>query len=102
MTSSEWTSQADQVEADEGRSDARRITRLVGALIIVALLVAFVLDNSQSVKVGFVFFSSTVPLIWVLLITILLGMLADRLLIWRRRQSRRAKEQEQAQAGPLP
>lgn len=92
MTSSEWTPQADQGDADQGQRDPRRIARLVGAVVIVALLVAFVLDNSQSVKVGFVFFSSTVPLIWVLLITILFGMLADRLVIWRRRQGRKAKE----------
>ena len=58
------------------------------------LLVAFVIDNSQSVKVGFVFFSSTVPLIWVLLVTAVLGILADRLLVWRKRQSRRAAVRE--------
>ena len=37
------------------------------------LLIAFVLDNSHTVKVGFVFFNTELSLIWVLLIAALLG-----------------------------
>ena len=65
--------------------------RLVGAVVIVGLLVAFIVDNSEKVKVGFVFFHAEVRLIWVLLITAALGALADRLVprIYRRRRARR-------------
>jgi uncharacterized integral membrane protein len=77
----------------DGQATKRRrnqdLSRLVAAAVIVGLLVAFVIDNSHSTKVGFVFFSKTVPLIWVLLVTAVLGMFADRLLVWWRRQHRR-------------
>jgi uncharacterized integral membrane protein len=64
------------------------IARIVAALIIVIVLVAFVVKNSEKVNVSFVFFSAHVRIIWVLLVTALLGALADRLLLWRRRRSR--------------
>ncbi|MDA8341195.1 MAG: LapA family protein [Actinomycetota bacterium] len=68
---------------------SRDVVRLVAAGVIVVVLVAFVLDNSQSVKLGFVFASATVPLIWVLIATALVGAGLDRLVVWRRRQHRR-------------
>jgi uncharacterized integral membrane protein len=64
------------------------IARIVAALIIVIVLVAFVVKNSEKVNVSFVFFSAHVRLIWVLLVTAILGALADRLLLWRRRRSK--------------
>ena len=75
-------------EARPRTREARDVARLVAAGVIVVVLVAFVLDNSHSVKVGFVFSSATVPLIWVLIVTALLGAGLDRLVIWRRRQHR--------------
>ena len=79
------------VPSDGSRSRTRQtrdVVRLVAAGVIVVVLVAFILDNSRSVKVGFVFTSATVPLIWVLIVTALLGAGLDRLVIWRRRQHR--------------
>lgn len=67
--------------------------RLVGAVIIVIVLVAFIVDNSEKVRVGFVFFHADVRLIWVLLITAALGALADRLV--PRFRARRARRQRQ-------
>jgi uncharacterized integral membrane protein len=64
------------------------IVRIVAALVIVIVLVAFVVKNSEKVTVSFVFFSASVRLIWVLLVTALLGAMADRLLLWRRRKTR--------------
>jgi uncharacterized integral membrane protein len=66
------------------------IIKLVVAVIGLVLLIAFVLDNSQTVKVGFVFFSARLSLIWVLLIAAFLGAVVDRLviLIGRRRKKR--------------
>lgn len=63
------------------KRDRKETVRLVVALVALALLVAFVLDNSSTVKVGFVFFSAHVSLIWVLLIAAFLGALVDRLVI---------------------
>jgi uncharacterized integral membrane protein len=58
--------------------------------LAVILLIAFVLDNSQTVKVGFVFFNTQLSLIWVLLIAALLGAGADRLFILVRRRRKAA------------
>jgi uncharacterized integral membrane protein len=64
--------------------DRREIARVTALIVIVAILVAFVLDNSHSVRVGFVFTDREPRLIWVLMITALLGAAADRLIRWRR------------------
>jgi uncharacterized integral membrane protein len=65
----------------------REIVGIAGALALVIVLVAFVLDNSHRVTVGFVVTERRVALIWVLLVTALLGAAADRMLrlVWRRR-----------------
>jgi len=74
----------------EKKRDTREIARLVAAGVGLIVLVAFVLDNSQTVKVGFVFFSSELSLIWVLLITAVLGAVVDRLVILLRRRRKKA------------
>ncbi len=68
------------------KRDTREIVRIVAAVVCLALLVAFVLDNSQTVKVGFVFFNASLSLIWVLIIAAFLGAAVDRLFILLRRR----------------
>jgi len=68
-----------------------RRLRLVAAVVVLAALVAFVVENSQDVKVHFIFFHATLPLIWALLIAAALGALADRLV--PRLRARRSKSQ---------
>lgn len=68
----------------------REVARLVVTGLGLILLIAFVLDNSQTVKVGFVFFSTQLSLIWVLLIAAVLGALVDRLVIYLSQRRRRA------------
>jgi uncharacterized integral membrane protein len=77
--------------ASEHKRSNRDIARIVVAAVGLALLVAFVLDNSQTVKVGFVFFSTRLSLIWVLIIAAVLGAATDRLVILlrARRKSKR-------------
>ena len=53
--------------------DTRELIRITAAVVGLILLIAFVLDNSSTVKVGFVFFSTRISLIWVLLIAAVLG-----------------------------
>jgi len=76
------------------KREPREIARIVVAVVGLILLVSFVLDNSQTVKVGFVFFSAELSLIWVLLIAAVLGALVDRLviLLGQRRRSRAASK----------
>jgi uncharacterized integral membrane protein len=56
------------------------LAKLVLIGILIALLVAFILGNSEQVRVSFVFFHSRFSLIWVLLVTNLLGFIAGYLL----------------------
>ena len=63
------------------KRETREIVRIAVAVVGLILLIAFVLDNSQTVKVGFVFFNTHISLIWVLLIAAVLGALVDRLVI---------------------
>jgi uncharacterized integral membrane protein len=58
--------------------------RIIASTVVVFALVAFILDNRQSVRVGFVLTEQEAPLIWVLLVTAVLGALAAYLLRWRR------------------
>ncbi len=74
-----------------GKRDARDVARLVGLAVAVILFVAFVVANSSSVRVDFLVFSHSSSLIWVILISALLGVLIDRLVIFlgRRRKARK-------------
>ena len=70
-------------------SDARDAAHVIGIVVLVALLIAFVVDNTRQVKVGFVFADRNTRLIYVLVITFVLGILVDRL--WQHWRSRRAR-----------
>ena len=75
-------------------SEAERhdnLAKLVLAGIVVAVLVAFILGNTERVRVSFVFFHSRFRLIWVLLVTNLLGFAVGYLLRGRRMAGRKKK-----------
>jgi uncharacterized integral membrane protein len=82
---------ADRTPADGDRSglQPKEIARLVVAALVAILFIAFIVDNSNTVAVGFVFFGSDVPLIWVLVVTFILGVVIDRLIISARARHRR-------------
>jgi uncharacterized integral membrane protein len=74
-----------------GGRDNREIIRLVVFGLAFVLLIAFVVANSKEVDVHFVFFHSKISLIWVILVSALLGLLVDRLIIalGKRRKKRK-------------
>ena len=76
---------AEQPERTGGKPgrkrDNREIARLVVFGLALVLLIAFVIGNSTSVKVDFVFFHTSASLIWVILLSAVLGVLVDRLVI---------------------
>ena len=82
---------------DRKKRDNREVVRIVVAVVALALLVAFVLDNSRTVRVGFVFFNSNVSLIWVLLIAAFLGALVDRLIIILGKRRRKSAARHRAE-----
>jgi len=64
-----------------GNRDNKEIIRLVVFGLALVLLVAFVVGNSNDVRVNFVFFHTSTSLIWVILVSAALGLLVDRLII---------------------
>jgi uncharacterized integral membrane protein len=63
------------------KGDNREIIRLVVGGLGLVLLIAFVVGNSNDVKVNFIFTNATTSLIWVILVSAVLGLLVDRLII---------------------
>ena len=63
--------------------DNRETARLVGLAVTVIVLLALLLDNGQSVRIGYVVGDVKAPLIAVLAITAVLGAALDRLMLWR-------------------
>ena len=70
------------------KRDNREIARYVVAGVALVLLIAFVVANSHTVRVGFVFFHTNLSLIWVIVISAALGALVDRLVILLRARSK--------------
>lgn len=62
----------------------REVSRYAAFAVLIGLLIAFIVDNTQSVRVGFVFFDRRASLIWVLIVTAIVGAALDRLIQWRR------------------
>ena len=60
---------------------------LVGLALIVAYVIAFVLENRKAVHLHFVFATARVSLIWLILLSVVIGILAGMLLsqLYRRR-----------------
>ena len=78
-------------EAQVAPTPERRVfSRLVVLLAVVAYAVAFVLENRKQVNVHFVFATARVSLIWLILLSLALGVIAGRLLpqLYRRRRRR--------------
>jgi uncharacterized integral membrane protein len=81
------------------KRDVGEIVRLIGLAIVAGLLIAFIVENSGTVTVHFVFFTAHVSLIWALIVAAVLGALLDRLVpaYRRRKRTKQAKQAQQAQ-----
>ena len=66
--------------------DRKEQARLVGAVIVVALLIGLGVDNRREVPIGYIIGDAHVRLVWLLLITAILGAIAGRLVAWRRKR----------------
>ena len=83
---------ADDRSARQDGSDKSRVSSgLVGMLVLAAALVVFILQNTQDVKVDWLFFDGTLPLWLLLLVTAIAGALLAEVAGWllRRRRDRR-------------
>ena len=73
------------------RRSTKRITIAVIALVALIYLVIFVARNGQKVEVDWVFGSTDGPLVFVILASVLLGLVigAGGLLVWQGRRRRK-------------
>ena len=81
---------SDQAQVEPAPPERRVFSRLVVLFAVVAYAVAFVLENRKQVNVHFVFVTARVSLIWLILLSLALGVIAGRLLpqLYRRRRRR--------------
>jgi uncharacterized integral membrane protein len=70
---------------------AGETARLIGVGLIVAYFIAFIVENSKSIDIHFVFFTAHVSLIWALILATVLGVLLDRLFLHRARRKAKQK-----------
>jgi uncharacterized integral membrane protein len=75
----------DRKPAPDARS-RRDAARIIAAVVLACLLIAFVIDNTRRVTVGFVFADHETRLIYVLVVTAVVGALLDRLWLRARRK----------------
>ena len=77
---------------DEDRALWRRLltpttqTKLLASFLLVVLIVAFALDNSQRVTVDYLVMTRESRLFWVIVASAVVGAMADRLLVRRSRR----------------
>jgi uncharacterized integral membrane protein len=75
-----------------GAGDWKRIVRMVLLAVLIVFTLLFFLLNRESVEVSLVVTTVTIPLIWILIGTFLLGALVMYLLMYlRRRAGRKAR-----------
>jgi uncharacterized integral membrane protein len=62
--------------------------KLIGLLVIACYVIAFVLENRKKVHLHFVLFTANVSLIWLILLSLAIGVVGGALLaqLYRRRR----------------
>lgn len=68
-----------------GRPDNANRTKLIVGAVIVVLILWFALANRDSQEVHILFWSVNMRMIYVILVSAILGAIADRLFLHRRR-----------------
>jgi uncharacterized integral membrane protein len=81
--------------ADRESSQAKLYARLVLLALLVAYAIAFVLENGKHVAVHFVFTTTQLSLVWLILLCFAIGLVVGVLAVQldRRRSRRRRGEQ---------
>ena len=75
------------------QSAGRYVMPTIATLIVIAIL-AFILQNRQSIKISWLFWSFSWPLWLLLVVTIVLALIAGQILLMLRRHRRRKARRE--------
>ena len=84
----------EEPQQPQGRSPTRENQMRIVALVIAALLVIFAIQNTKQVRVSFLFFHWDARVIYLIIVSALLGMLLAYLLGRRRRRARRDERRD--------
>jgi uncharacterized integral membrane protein len=71
--------------AEDREDKGLDVVRIIVAVVLVGILIAFVADNTRKVRVGFVFADKDTRLIYVLIVTVIIGIVIDRLVQYARK-----------------
>ncbi|MEI6498293.1 MAG: hypothetical protein WCO88_16665 [Actinomycetota bacterium] len=65
----------------------------LGFVVVAVIAVLFFVKNSDEVELDFIFFDHITTVRWLIIISLVFGVLLDRLasMMWRRRQKRKAR-----------
>ncbi|HMK92015.1 MAG TPA: LapA family protein [Thermoleophilia bacterium] len=77
----------------QSQSAGRYVMPTIATIIVIAIL-AFILQNRQSIKISWLFWSFSWPLWLLLVVTILLSLIAGQILLMLRRHRRRKARRE--------
>ena len=70
----------------DGNDDKRLdVVKIIAIVVLIGVVIAFVADNTRKVRVGFVFADKDTRLIYVLIVTVIIGIVIDRLVQFTRR-----------------
>jgi uncharacterized integral membrane protein len=83
----------DEPQRPHRRSPTRENQMRIAALVIAALLVIFAIQNTKQVRVSFLFFHWDARVIYLIIVSALLGMFVAYLLGRRRRRVRRGERE---------
>jgi uncharacterized integral membrane protein len=83
----------DAAAGAEGKAQRREAGALIGLGLLVAFVVAFVIENSKRISVHFVFGTARTRVIWLILLSLALGLIAGLLLpqLGRRRRRKQSR-----------
>jgi uncharacterized integral membrane protein len=85
---------ADEPQRPQGRRPTRENQMRIVALVIAALILIFAFQNTDRVRVSFLFFHWDARVIYLIIVSALLGMLLAYLLGRRRRRARRDERRD--------
>jgi uncharacterized integral membrane protein len=86
---------ADEAQRPQGRRRPTRENQMrIVALVIAALILIFAFQNTDRVRVSFLFFHWDARVIYLIIVSALLGMLLAYLLGRRRRRARRDERRD--------
>ena len=75
--------------ATTGSSNGTNVARIIVTVVIIAAVVAFILQNRQDIPIDFLFMTVTMSLWLLIVVFLVLGAVLG--LIWQRRRSSRAR-----------